>query len=131
MYITGGRAYYRGTEQHASRGRFLILLSDDYHHRALFAIVRTVALSQCGQFMMGTARVYGHSLVISGAYGSDGLPLNVDRLPEPIRDRVRAEMKPLPRHLYQLWADGGGWNGAGTEADGMRRWALSTFEERK
>lgn len=134
MYIRGGQGYYaRDGSQHARRGQFLILLTEDdfIEKRQLYAITRQVALSQVGHWMMGTARMYGHSVTMSGAYGSDGLTISVSRLPEPIRDRVRAEMAPLPDWLYRLWADGGGWNSAGSEADKMRKWARETFPSRR
>ena len=73
-------------------------------------------------------------MAVSGAYGNDGLPCTISRLPVSFQARVRAEMIPLPTSLYELWANGGGWNSAGSEADEMRKWARETFifkEKRK
>lgn len=127
MYIEPTQAYYRGTEQCAARGRFLLLLqlkqstiSLECSPENTYAVVRRVALRQVGQFMMGRANINGKWVSVSGAYGSDGLPMHVDALP---RDAV-----PLPRNLYDAWAHGGGWNGAGGEATAMRQWSLETFK---
>lgn len=70
--------------------------------------------------MMGRANIGGRWRSVSGAYGSDGLPMEVDALP--------ADALPLPRELYDAWSKGGGHNGAGTESDAMRAWALATFK---
>ena len=122
MFISGGHTYYRGSEQYATRGRFLILLTrkdDKCGPDHVFAVVRKVALRQLGHFMMGRANIGGHWVSVSGAYGSDGLPLTVDRLPD---DAVI-----LPLELYNAWNKGGGWNGAGNEAYAMKAWARATF----
>ena len=86
------------------------------------AIVRRVSLHQCGHFMMGTARAKGHSITLSGAYGSDGLP----RL---VLDEVYELGLELPAELREMWNKGGGWNGAGSEAPAMRRWAIDHLAE--
>ena len=139
MYIKPGYTYYDSGGQHATRGKFLILLSVD-NDRGLRAIVRSVALRQFGHWMMGCARVFGKTLTISGAYGSDGLPKNLDRLyyhfddnykvvqdcPEWV-ERVWNSAIPLPAELYDAWNNGGGWNSAGSEAQVMRQWTLENF----
>jgi hypothetical protein len=71
--------------------------------------------------MMGIARIYGQSVTVSGSYGGDGLPCRVS---QEIYDRARVE---LPDRLYKLWANGGGWNSAGSEAEEMRKWALENL----
>lgn len=86
------------------------------------AVVRKVVLRQCGHFMMGTARVYGYSLTLSGAYGADGL---IKVVPRAVYDRLPVT---LPDELYQAWATGGGWNSAGSEAPAMREWALKNLD---
>jgi hypothetical protein len=61
----------------------------------LRAIVRYVRMRQLGHFMMGSARINGHSLTLSGSYGSDGLPTSV---PDEIYD---AGVE-LPQYLYDV-----------------------------
>ena len=130
MYIKPVHAYYRGSEQYAQRGAFLLLIqpergsiSETCAADNTYAIVRTVALSQLGHFMVGRANICGRWRSVSGAYGSDGLPMSVPALP---RDAV-----PLPADLYQAWSKGGGWNGAGSAAPAMRVWSLTTFKGAK
>lgn len=117
MYLNGF-TYYSGTEQRHSRGQFLLLIQPKSEKPAkenTYAIVRKVALRQLGQFMMGSANVNGKWITVSGTYGNDGLPMDVDALP---KDAV-----PLPADLYDAWNKGGGWNGAGSEARTMSAWA--------
>lgn len=85
------------------------------------AIVRHVAMTQCGHFMMGNARVHGHRLTLSGSYGSDGLP---DTVPPEVYERGLE----LPKDLYDAWNNGGGWNSVGSEAPLMRKWALENLK---
>lgn len=88
------------------------------------AIVRYTRMRQFGQFMMGFARIHGHRLTLSGSYGSDGLPCSVP-------DEIYAQGIEVPRELVDAWNHGGGWNGAGSEADAMRKWAKITFPRPK
>lgn len=130
MYIKPTRAYYSAHGQHASRELFLILCEPegtwqetrgfDYLTQTR-AIVRKVAMQQCGHFMMGTARAYGHSLTLSGSYGNDGL---VKRVPREVYEKAI----PVPPDLMKAWNDGGGWNGCGSEAESFRAWALENLD---
>jgi hypothetical protein len=81
-------------------------------------IIRKVALHQLGHFMMGTARIKNHSITLSGSYGGDGLPKDVD--PD-----IYILGTVLPDELREAWNTGGGWNSCGTEAPAMVKWALS------
>ena len=122
MFIAKVHTYYAGTEQHTTRGNFLLLLrrKDEPCNAAnTFAVVRKVALRQLGHFMMGRANLNGKWRSVSGAYGCDGLPMDVEQLP--------SDAKPLPKELYDAWSKGGGWNSAGNEATAMCEWALQTF----
>lgn len=122
MYIRGSHRYYRGSEQTVSRAPFLLLLQErgkPCTAENTYAVVRKVALSQLGHFMMGRANLCGRWHTVSGSYGNDGLPMDVDKLPR--------DAKPLPVELYDAWNKGGGWNGAGSEAPAMREWALKNF----
>lgn len=126
MYIEDGHTYYKGGEQRHSRSRFLLLIqkrSEKTSADNMYACVRTVSLRQYGHFMMGTARIGNKSVSVSGSYGNDGLPMDVDEIPP---DAVS-----LPQELYDVWNKGGGWNSAGSEAEAMRKWALETFKKRK
>ena len=127
MYLKPNSSYYRGTEQCAARAPFLLLLQPKQDNISAtcaadntFAVVRKVALRQCGHWMMGRVNLCGHWRTVSGAYGSDGLPMDVDTLP---RDAVR-----LPAALYDAWSKGEGWNSAGNEAPAMRAWAREQFK---
>lgn len=90
----------------------------------LWALVRSVALHQCGNFMMGSATVFGTQISISGAYGADGLPRDYQDVPPAYRDRLVE----VPEEIAAAYWAGGGHNSAGNEAPTLRSWALSTFE---
>lgn len=91
------------------------------HTKEIRAIVRKVSMHQCGHFMMGSARIGGKTISLSGSYGGDGLTVTVD---QDIFDRAI----PLPAELYEAWSKGGGWNSAGNEAPDMRTWALANLK---
>lgn len=120
MYLTNdGYTHYRDGSQCRSRGLFLILvqLADGPASGEIRGIVRKVAMKQLGNFMMGRARVKGETVILSGAYGGDGLPCGVSA-------NVFSAGVKLPDELRDAWNKGGGWNSAGSEADAMRAWAL-------
>ena len=124
MYLTKeGRTYYCGTEQHHTKAPFLILVQNENLPLGpdnFRAIVRKVALSQLGHWMMGTARIKGQSLTISGYYGQDGLPKTVN-------EEIYNEATPVPKELYALWNNGGGWNSCRSEAPAIRKWAVENL----
>lgn len=127
MYIdqSGGRYYTSDGQQCCRKAPFLILCQPEgYEHRndPIRALVRKVALHQCGHFMMGSARAFGHRITISGTYGNDGLPRDVPM-------EVYEKAIPVPQELIDAWNKGGGWNGAGSEAPAMVEWAKKTFLE--
>jgi hypothetical protein len=74
-----------------------------------------------GPWMMAHVKVIGHELTLSGAYGQDGLIMDVPRA-------LWEKATPLPNELYEAWKNGGGWNSAGSEAASMRRWARDNFD---
>lgn len=78
--------------------------------------------SQCGQFMMGIIRKFGQKLVLSGSYGSDGLPKTVSH-------DFYEKCTPIPAELYEKWAKGGGWNSAGSEWNSMREFGLELMKK--
>ncbi len=123
MYVKAdGRTYYKGTEQRCSRGLFLILLQSMSDSEApIKAVLRKVALRQCGPWMIGKAKIFGYVAKISGAYGSDGHPVTVP-------SEIYRQALLIPPSLIKMWQDGGGWNGPGSEAEMMREWALAHEE---
>lgn len=124
MYLTNeGHDYYRGGEQCHTRAPFLLLIQDekqDVGPDNFRALVRKVALQQMGHWMMGVARIKGQPITVSGAYGRDGLPVSVSK-------EIYALGVEVPKELYDLWNNGGGWNSCGSEATAMRGWAVKTF----
>lgn len=127
MYIKHDHfsGYNRSGEQIATRGLFLILLQEKnkpLNRDNMRAIVRKVALCQFGHFMMGYARIANKSIVVSGSYGSDGLPLDVD-------SKIYNMGYPVPPELYDLWANGGGWNSSGNESQSFRQWAIDNLDK--
>lgn len=125
MYITSNRSqtgHTAGGQQRAG-GLFLILFSPT-GSRELRGVVRSVQLRQLGHFMMGGAKVGGHDVTVSGAYGHDGLPLDPRDFPG-IWDRL----VPLPETLVDAFWSGGGHNSSGNEEGAMRRWANANLVE--
>lgn len=126
MYLKndGASGYDRSGQQVRRRGLFLLFVQPKNDTSSpIKCVVRKVALQQIGTWMMGRARIYGHSVTVSGAYGGDGLPCHV---PQEIYDRATVM---LPSELYDAWNKGSGWNSAGTKAKSVRQWALDHLEE--
>lgn len=92
------------------------------HHKEIRALVRKVAMHQCGHWMMGSARVFGRTLSLSGSYGGDGLTVTVTR-------EIFDKAVPIPPELHEAWNKGGGHNSAGSEAIAMREWALANLDK--
>lgn len=123
MYIKKTSRYYTDGSEATRRQWFLILMSDKtqrFDRTKIHAVVRKVALHQMGHWMMGTARIHGYSLSVSGAYGSDGLTSDVPT-------EVYNVGVPLPEELTKAWTGGGGWNCAGREGPAMVKWAIENF----
>lgn len=122
MYIVGNVGYYTESgEQRCRRADFLLLWSPDCG-KTIWGFIRKVAMRQCGHWMMGTARVEGRSITVSGSYGADGLTIGPEKMPCP------KDARQLPAELVEAWNKGGGWNGAGNEALAMKKWARETFK---
>lgn len=120
MYIKMKYSGYDRSGQQRASGLFLLLVQTRESNE-MRAIVRKVVLSQFGHFMMGTVRIAGESVTVSGAYGSDGLPCTVTQ-------KVFDKAIPVPAYLIELWNNGGGWNSAGNEAESMHAWALENLK---
>lgn len=95
----------------------------------LYAAVRYVRMTQCGQFMMGRARVGDTRLVLSGPYGNDGLPEDYDNLTE----RARKEFVALTdEETIAFWyPEHAGHNSTGSEAPAMRLIGKRLLSERR
>lgn len=92
---------------------------------ALYACVRVVALSQLGHWMMGRARVADSKVSVSGPYGHDGLPGDLDKLTH----RARALLVRVPDAETLAYWHGGGHNSTGTEAPTLRQWARAHYKQ--
>lgn len=131
MYLNGHGGYVGG-DQYAT-GDFLIVFEQPFasiHDRPLRpelrALVRRVRLSQTGHFMMGSAQIAGkHTVTLSGAYGSDGLPSDLKDDQGHLWDRLH----PIPQDLQDAFWEGGGHNTSGKEGPVLRRWALDHLDE--
>jgi hypothetical protein len=124
MYIKSTRRYYTyDGQQNIHRQWFLILAQDKDHRetKEIRCFVRKVAMHQFGHFMMGYAKIHSNTYTVSGSYGGDGLPMD---LPHSVWEKG----VPLPQRLYDLWSKGGGWNGAGSEAREMAKWANENMD---
>jgi hypothetical protein len=91
----------------------------------IWATVRSVALHQCGHFMMGAAMIHGARVSISGAYGADGLPRDYQDVPKIARDRLVL----VPEDIASVFWAGNGHNSAGNEAPTIHAWAVRTFAQ--
>lgn len=137
-WIEGGRN--TGHTQHTGRQWFLILVQPGYMVEGLSgykhyissaadmdnkprALVRKVALSQFGPWMMGTARAFGERITCTGDYGNSGLVCTVSR-------ELYEKAIELPEEIYQAWAqDTTGWNDAGASGPILRAWAIGAFDK--
>jgi hypothetical protein len=126
MFIKPVRTYYsEDGEQRTGKGLFLILMRDKNPpilHTNARAIVRRVQMRQLGNWMMGKIVVKGHTISLSGAYGANGLMVDVPT-------EVYEVGVDIPRKLYDEWGQGGGWNSCGNEAESLRKWVLENIKQ--
>src|ERR1039458_3417520 len=136
MFITSKYNGYNRNGEQVAAGLFLLLIQPKSNYQwvnghyidvngdaPIKAIVRHSSFSQFGHFMMGSCRIHGERIILSGSYGGDGLPCNV---PKQVYDSWGIV---LPDELRAAWNNGGGWNDAGSEATAMRKWALDNLSE--
>jgi len=120
MFIDNGKnkpkRWYASDGQQRAAGRFLCLFSDDNHN--LWGVVRRCSMQQCGHFMMGSIRVGTQTLTMSGTYGSDGLPEDIEK----VHEENKKYLTPVREELKKIFWKGGGWNSAGAEAMDMHNW---------
>lgn len=126
MFIENCRSWVSPDGAQHAQGLFLIFMHPDMEGLEGFkhpmkALVRHTRMVQCGHYIMGSIRVGGLKLTVSGSYGSDGLPKNV---PQEVYD-LGLE---VPSELFEAWNKGGGWNGAGAEAPLVRAWAIENLD---
>ena len=126
MFIKNFRSWMSPDGTQHAQGLFLLFMHPDLDgmeglKQPMKALVRHTRMYQCGHFMMGSVRVGGQTLVVSGSYGSDGLPKDV---PQGVYD-LGLE---VPGELVESWNKGGGWNGAGNEANLVRAWAVENLD---
>lgn len=120
MFLKSKRTYDRDGGQKAA-GLFLwIVQGPGVPFRESRAFIRSVTMHQCGHFMTGQIRVGGHVATVSGTYGGDGLPCDV---PAHVYDAA----VPIPAEIMEIYATGGGHNGAGREGPDLHAWALANL----
>lgn len=93
----------------------------------LWATVRSCSLHQCGHFMMGTIRIGGKSITVSGPIGHDGLPLDLQEVPKA----SRLKLVEVPEDVATTYWKDNGHNDVGRAATPLREWALEAFKEGK
>jgi hypothetical protein len=141
MFIRKSQGGYNRHGEQFARGSFLMIFAHNEFKaaeelgipwsevnldgRKLYACVRHVSLKQMGAWMMGTARIAGQSVTVSGSYGSDGLPMDYEEL----TPAGRQKLVEVPKDLADKYWAGGGWNSSGSEAPAMKEWALKTFRK--
>lgn len=119
MFINKCMVSYGRDGQQVSCGRYLALYADG---RTIYGIVRQVRLRQLGHFMMGHISVANEKLVVSGAFGADGLPRDYDSL----SDRVKAALVKMPDDLADEF-----WKLTLGMTSGMIVWANSISKSSK
>jgi len=127
MFIKLVKTYYskEDGEQRTGKGLFLILIQNKHLPTGrgnTRAIVRKVALRQLGHFMMGSTIIKGHTISLSGAYGNNGLVVDVPT-------EVYEMGVEIPDELYERWNNGGGGNSCGSEAPYFKTWALENIKQ--
>jgi len=131
MFIDGN-GWYDGDGCQCSRGSFLVVCQDPESKALrpeLRAILRSVILKQFGPWMMGQTKVCGHEIVLSGAYGSDGLPIHLPHKnldPDSV-SKIWEMLHPIPDNLQTAFWEGGGHNTCGSEAPLMKEWGLKNI----
>jgi hypothetical protein len=125
VFVAENGGGYRGTAQIAW-GWFLIIFSDPERRTSppeIRAAVRWAHLAQCGHFMMGSVRVGTARVVLSGTYGSDGLPTDCPTV------ELWERLYKVPPFLQRVFWAGGGHNSAGSEGPALHQWASEHLNE--
>ena len=119
MFVSKGRGGYTRDGEQYCIGRFLVLFGSS--KEGLWGVVRRCSLRQCGHFMMGHVKLGDQTITVSGTYGGDGLPRDLDSVHEWNRHMLIR----MPPELEAEFWKGGGWNDAGSEGPSVREWGKS------
>jgi len=87
----------------------------------LWAVVRSCSLRQFGHFMMGSIRIGDCTLSVSGSIGSDGLPMDYQKVPPAYRHLLIQ----VPEDIAAVYWKDDGHNTIGRAAPDVRAWATS------
>lgn len=135
--MTGSGGYTEYGSQW-TKGNFLILFDEPFAEPhgpgavpPLRACVRKVRLSQLGHFMMGRIKLGGAEVVLSGAYGNDGLPVHLEHkgMDKEVARYVWNKLVEVPRDLAMEFWKGGGHNSHGNEWPNLMAWAKENLKD--
>jgi len=119
MFVSKGRGGYTRDGEQYCIGRFLVLFGSS--KEGLWGVVRRCSLRQCGHFMMGHVKLGDQTITVSGTYGGDGLPMDLDS----VHEWNRPALTRMPPDIEEQFWKGGGWNDAGSEGPAVRLWGQS------
>ena len=157
MFLNIKKSGYNCDGEQFAHGHFLIIFQCPHGDICMWAnadgkltpvpelrcVVRYVRMSQCGHWMMGDVQIGSHQFVISGDYGSDGLPKDLqhtyDTLKPAHSSRLNSneinclwnKLHPIPKEIQDAFWNGGGWNCGGNERPLLRKWAIDHIESLK
>lgn len=144
MFVTNHRhrAGYNRSGEQVAHGYFMMWVQKSHFDKdgkyvtgPMYAAVRKVALVQCGHWMIGSFRVGGKNIAVSGALGSDGLPKsfspprcpgdklgNEDGMSQEWLDKWFVK---VPQPVVDVWEKSEGHNTCNEPA--VRDWGLSLY----
>jgi hypothetical protein len=134
------RGYKQRSGDQFCHGLFLMVFSHPTTTESrpeLRALVRHAKMTQCGHWMMADVKIGGYELTLSGTYGSDGLPMRLDRHSIDVVDgkarfasftdeeklALWEHLVPIPAELQTAFWEGGGHNTSGKEGPLLKKWA--------
>lgn len=128
MFIKVTNQGYTKDGAQFATGKYVAFFSDaDMKQIWAFCPKRVVRLEQLGHWMMGHIRVDDHQVSISGSAGHDGLPLDIDKLPDHVKNNAAKYFKLLPASLAEEYRRSEGWNDIGPAVTNLRTWARQEF----
>lgn len=92
----------------------------------IYACVRPVTLKQLGHWMMGSVKIAGIEITLSGEFGNDGLPKCLADFSDADQDRLLDNLAEMPTDIAHQYWNSSGHNCVGPTADVIRNWAIST-----
>jgi hypothetical protein len=116
-----------------AKGLFLMVFEDPESKKSrpeIRACVRFVKMEQLGNWMMGTAKIASHEIVLSGSYGSDGLPMYLrhKNVGEKVASHIWEHLVQIPKDLQEKFWEGGGHNCAGSEGPHFHKWGKENIK---